>query len=244
MDMEGHTRNGGLSTPAADAEYSKEDKMMCATRWGVAVAFGILVALPLGARTLQDPVEQHDQGHAGAAAFVDFGHPHILTTIANEVILPEPDSDPDGDQEVTVPKRGTVTFRMNGAGHGIAVYPVSKNTTREHISEDLCQGGPSLCNGTTGTARVYREITDGEGRVVVVVAAGGPAEPIDHKPGEELSAGTGAFLLGKRLSMDGTLLPGTNIRVRFNDHGRYLVLCINRAHAVNQWMFAFVNVIG
>ena len=50
--------------------------------------------------------------------------------------------------EVTIFKGGTVTFIMNGTGHGLAIYPVSKDTTRAHIAEDLCQGGPALCNTT------------------------------------------------------------------------------------------------
>ena len=47
--------------------------------------------------------------------------------------------------EVTIFKGGTVTFTVHGMGHGIAIYPVSKNTTRVDIAEDLCQGpaGPA-----------------------------------------------------------------------------------------------------
>src|SRR5262249_39563552 len=41
--------------------------------------------------------------------------------------------------DVTINKGGTVTFEVNGGGHGIAIYPVSKNTDREDIGEDLCQ---------------------------------------------------------------------------------------------------------
>jgi len=32
------------------------------------------------------------------------------------------------------------------------------------------------------------------------------------------------------------------VRYRFADHGRYLVICINRVHSINDWMFGFVNV--
>ena len=31
-------------------------------------------------------------------------------------------------------------------------------------------------------------------------------------------------------------------RYRFEKTGRYLVLCINRVHFLNDWMFGFVNV--
>ena len=98
-------------------------------------------------------------------ALVDFGHP----------VHPQPPA-PDHHHlypdDVTIVKDGTVTFRMHGMGHGIAIYPVSKNTTRAHISEDLCQGafGPEnptrrlatlpmqlprcLTRSPTGTARL------------------------------------------------------------------------------------------
>src|SRR3954469_6386404 len=42
--------------------------------------------------------------------------------------------DPD---DVTIGKGGIVTFVVNNGGHGIAIYPVDKKTTREDIAEDL-----------------------------------------------------------------------------------------------------------
>jgi hypothetical protein len=38
--------------------------------------------------------------------------------------------------------------------------------------------------------------------------------------------------------------PGNRIRVTFNKTGRYLVVCMNRAHYLNDHMFGFVNVVG
>jgi hypothetical protein len=35
---------------------------------------------------------------------------------------------------------------------------------------------------------------------------------------------------------------GSQVRYRFAEHGRYLVICINRVHSINDWMFGFVNV--
>jgi hypothetical protein len=32
--------------------------------------------------------------------------------------------------------------------------------------------------------------------------------------------------------------------VRFDSNGRYLVICMNRSHALNDHMFGFVNVVG
>src|SRR5262245_32072616 len=63
--------------------------------------------------------------------------------------------DPD---DVTIRQGGTVTFIVNGGGHGVAIYPVAKKTTREDIAEDLCQGGATeadrvgralVCNAAT-----------------------------------------------------------------------------------------------
>src|SRR5207237_6377036 len=42
--------------------------------------------------------------------------------------------------DVTIAKGGTVTFVVNGGGHGIAIHEVSKKTTRADIAEDLCDG--------------------------------------------------------------------------------------------------------
>ena len=66
-------------------------------------------------------------------ALVNFGYPEHPQppTPAHHTLYPD---------EVTIFKGGTVTFTMHGMGHGIAIYPVSKNTTRAHIAEDLCQG--------------------------------------------------------------------------------------------------------
>lgn len=90
----------------------------------------LAVALTIGATANQQDLT--DQA-AVQDAVVNFGHPvHPQPPApANHTLHPD---------EVTIVKGGTVTFTMNGPGHGVAIYPVSKNTTRAHISEDLCQG--------------------------------------------------------------------------------------------------------
>src|SRR6185295_5112048 len=50
--------------------------------------------------------------------------------------------------DVTIRKGGTVTFVVNGGGHGIAIHEVDKKTTREDIAAGLCDGN----NNETGAA--------------------------------------------------------------------------------------------
>ena len=103
-------------------------------------------------------------------ALVNFGYPEHPQppAPAHHTLYPD---------EVTIFKGGTVTFTMHGMGHGIAIYPVSKNTTRAHIGSTLTSGG-------------------------------------------------------------------SQVRYRFAEDGRYLVICINRVHSINDWMFGFVNVVS
>lgn len=54
---------------------------------------------------------------------------------------------------------------MNGAGHGIAIYPVSRNTTRQDIGKYLCQAGTPSCNADTQTARSQHWVFDREIRL-------------------------------------------------------------------------------
>jgi len=49
-------------------------------------------------------------------------------------------------EEVTIEKGGQLTFQVHGGGHAMAIYEVSKNTTRDDI-------GPLLC-GTNDPTRM------------------------------------------------------------------------------------------
>jgi len=201
--------------------------------------------------------------------------------------------------DVTVRKGGAVTFVVNGGGHAIAIHPVSKQTTREDIAEDLCQGGTNdadrvgrnaVCNGTiitpnvdvngvpttvTGTDNLNYTITDGKGDVIIVTgfnltpATAAPATTIANprvddtvhthpllqtsgrSPGDTLNPPAiannpaGAFLTGTAINpATGAQTTGVRIRVQFAATGRYLVVCMNRSHLLNDHMFGFVNVVG
>ena len=62
--------------------------------------------------------------------------------------------------EATVREGGTVTFNVNGGGHGIAVYLSARTPREKTFRKTLCQGGAGVCNATTGTANLAYDIVD------------------------------------------------------------------------------------
>jgi hypothetical protein len=207
------------------------------TRLFVLTAAACAVVVPAGivATTDQDLTD----GPAVQDAIVNFGHPVHPQPPAPDLHILDPN-------DVTIFKGGTVTFTMHGMGHGLAIYPVSKNTTRTDIAEDLCQGvfgstqpDPFACNVPNATAALPYSITDGSGRVVIDIVEFPTQRQVDSTPGQLFSAGglPGVLLTGSTLTT-----RGSQVRYRFAEHGRYLVICINRVHSINDWMFGFVNV--
>jgi hypothetical protein len=186
--------------------------------------------------------------------------------------------------DVTIRKGGTVTFVINNGGHGLAIYPVSKRTTREDIAEDLCQGPPgtaesdraarfTVCGGPQ--ANLDYEITDHRGHLVIktgenvnnsfprvddptdrllgtsgAVRSCGPGESEPTCDSSALGANrAGGFLTGSVVAIPTATPPvaqviGNRIVYQFNKSGRYLVICMNRAHFLNDHMFGFVSVVG
>jgi len=181
---------------------------------------------------------------------VQFGAPQPQPAPASATHFLAPD-------DVSVRKGGTVTFVVNGGGHGIAIYPVSKDTTREDIAEDICQGGPTVCNGAApttdpenpvGTQNLRYQISDGHHHVVIDTDTGAHQPRVDDPsdrllatsgtiPGEPVTGG--AFLVGTTPTA-----VGNRIQYRFTKSGRFLVVCQNRGHFLNDGMFGFVNVGG
>lgn len=159
-------------------------------------------------------------------------------------------------EEVTIRKGGEVSFQVHGGGHAIAMYEVSKNTTREGIGQYLCPGvdptkldNPAMhqCNQSAGNANALHIVADGKGAVVYVaqpnVTNAHPDNRVWSEPGRLMSHGGHQFLNG------GTIPAGANsngqlVTYRFQKNGRYLVICMNRTHHLNDWMFGFVNVVG
>jgi hypothetical protein len=162
-------------------------------------------------------------------------------------------------EEVTIKQGGEVTFQVHGGGHGFAIYEVSKDTTRQELGQYLCMGedpkdiaDPTLhaCNLLATNADALHEIKDGHGKVVIVARpnlTGAPGLHPDNRvwsPENRLmSAGGMQFLNGGTVPA-GPTSNGQLITYQFLKNGRYLVLCINRVHFLNDWMFGFVNVTG
>jgi hypothetical protein len=206
----------------------------------------LAVAVPKAARADHD-----DDKNVPQDIVVEFGAPQPQQPpngAATHVLVPD-----DAD----VRKGGTVTFVVNGGGHGIAIYPVSKNTTREDISADLCQGGETVCNATApttdpenpvGTQNLRYRIDDGRNRLIIDTDTGAHQPRVDDPRRRLLSSsGTipaapvtaGAFLVGTTATA-----VGNRIQYRFTETGRFLVICQNRGHLLNDGMFGFVNVRG
>jgi hypothetical protein len=114
------------------------------------------------------------------------------------------------------------------------------------------------CNAATGTANNQYQLTDGKGDIVVQVPANvannNPRvddqdrillSTIGRIPGDTTSNPAGAFLVGTApvAAVPGTFTVGNRIQYRFTKTGRYLIICQNRGHSMNDHMFGFVNVV-
>lgn len=157
-------------------------------------------------------------------------------------------------EEVTIQRAGQVTFQIHGGGHAFAIYEVSRATTRDDIGQTLCPGfdpqtilDPALhpCNLLAANANARHVVTDGNDEVVLVAEASAgnvhPDNRVWSEPGRLMSAGAHQFLNGGTIPT-GDTSNGQLVTYRFLKPGRYLVICMNRVHFINDWMFGFVNV--
>jgi hypothetical protein len=156
--------------------------------------------------------------------------------------------------EVTIQKGGEVTFQVHSGGHAIAIYEVSDNTTRDEVGQFLCPGAdPSTvadptahtCNLSAANAAATHVVEDGKQNVVLVaqpnVTNAHPDNRVWAPENRLMSAGGHQFLNGGTVPA-GPTSNGQLVTYRFLKSGRYLVICMNRVHFLNDWMFGFVNV--
>ncbi len=164
-------------------------------------------------------------------------------------------------EEVTIKQGGEVTFQIHGGGHGFAIYEVSKDTTRQELGQYLCEGedpknidvansDDHACNLSAANADAVHEVKDGQGKVVLVAQRNLSGAPGVHpqnrvwSPEDRLVSSGGMQFLNGGTIPAGPTSNGQLITYQFLKNGRYLVLCINRVHFLNDWMFGFVNVTG
>lgn len=211
---------------------------------------------------------QHD--HPPASATVEFGVLQLAPLGPAPCSQTAPGSPGDpcayrihalSPDQVTIAKGGEVSFNIHGGGHGFAIYSVSKDTTRDNIGQQLCAGddpatipteaaATHACNnglGLGGNANLARQVVDAKDDVVLVVPQNVPpggtfptTNRVWYEPGRLMSANAPAFLQGGTA----TAPVGEILTYRFLKPGRYLVLCANRSHFFNDWMFGFVDVEG
>jgi hypothetical protein len=159
-------------------------------------------------------------------------------------------------EEVTIGKDGQVTFQVHGGGHGFAIYEVSPDTTRDELGQYLCAGpDPATvtdvtllqCNLSAPNAAAAHQVLDGRDDVVLIAQANitnaHPDNRVWSEPGRLMSVGGHQFLNGGTIPA-GTTSNGQLLTYRFLKTGRYLLICMNRVHFLNDWMFGFVNVVG
>lgn len=184
------------------------------------LTLGLGVAQIAGADDDKKPQAPHD-------ATVQFGAPQPQTPPVN-VVTPD---------EVTITKGGTVTWIVNGGGHGISIYKVSNHTTRQDIAEDLCLD-PAVCNAASASQQYI--ITDHNGNIVLDSGTNPPNTRLNDADRVLLGADGPVFLTGTTA----TNPNGNTVQYRFTKTGRYLVICMNRGHAIINGMFGFVTVVG
>jgi plastocyanin len=197
--------------------------MKSRTQLAIGMALAVTLAVPM-ARAQERPE---------MAVTVQFGQPKFPQDPPplNRIMVPD---------EVTVGRGGTVNFEINGGGHAIAIYPVSNSTTRADIEAGLCQPDPATCDPQgAATSDLRYIIREGSGLVVVDTDTNPPQNRVNDPIGRMIYAGGPVFLTGRT-----TDTPTVQqIEYRFERAGRYLVICADRNHFINDHMFGFVNVV-
>src|SRR5882672_898748 len=110
------------------------------------IVFGAALALTLALPVLgrADGKDGKDNDRAAKEWTVNFGQPQPQTPVPpgpNNNVPPTAGAAVThflAPNDLTIVKGDSVNFIVNGGGHGIAIHPVAKKTTRADIAEDLC----------------------------------------------------------------------------------------------------------
>lgn len=206
-----------------------------------ALALAMAVAVPgIGRAQERDRDKDGDRDQDKVTGvqelLVEFGRPNT------------PDRNPlnhfvDFTNGTVVNKGGTVVFRVNNGGHGVSVYPVSKDTTPQDIQAALC---PTRSTCTQAFIAGDHMIMDGKGEVVVDTGTNPPFTRVDDAG--RILVGTAARATDTVAGRfhQGVAAPPSGpeqIRIKFSKTGRYLAICMNRNHSINDWMFGLFDVV-
>lgn len=242
-------------------------------RLPITAATVMLVGASLTTAVRAKDGDKDNKAAAVMDAVVDFGAPLPQPTPAAASHFLQPvGGAPDGT--TTIFRGGTVTFRVNGGGHGVGVYPVTRDTTRDDILAAMC---PTRSGCAADFFNAPKTIKDSEGTVLLDIGPNPPIARVDDPDHIMMGAvamiptgvdangvptfavapfhqGVNCLEVGSpncsALRPPVVPAPGTarpiaeQIRVAFPKKGRYLAICMNRAHSFNDWMFAFIDVVG
>ena len=143
-------------TSVSFAQVIAQQKEKAAEPESATVDFGVLPTAPIG------PAPCLQTGAIGGPADPCSYKLHHLTP-----------------EEVTIDKGGEVTFQVHGGGHGLAIYEVGKNITRDDIGQLLCAGmdpetiadpANHACNLSAANSDAPHMIEIGRGDVLAVPA--------------------------------------------------------------------------
>src|ERR1700752_2870515 len=141
------------------------------------IVFGAALALTVALPVIGHGTDGKDNDRHAKEWTVNFGQAQPQT----------PDAAPVGaavthfldPNDLTIVKGDSVNFIVNGGGHGIAIHPVAKRTTRADIAEDLCDGNNNEANDSTNAAANRRaRFAFCNGTVVTTVAINGTPTPV------------------------------------------------------------------
>ena len=106
----------------------------------------------------------------------------------------------------------------------------------------------ATCNAAAGTQNTQHLVTDGTNQLVIDTDTNPPVgrgmvgrvfDPNHILVAVPGTPGAGGFLTGSTPTA-----PGNVAGYKFTKTGRYLVICMNRSHSINDWMFGFITVVG
>ncbi len=134
---------------------------------------------------------------------------------------------------------------MTAAVVSLSSWPATATSTS--VSSVEIGGGAGWQSDMVASMNAQHIVSDSHGDVILIASPNNtnahPDNRVWYEPGRLMSVGGRQFLPGGTIPA-GPTSDGQLISYRFLKTGRYLVICMNRTHFLNDWMFGFVNVAG